>query len=206
MLPATAADADLPSYKPPPRGAPSGRAGAGTRGIVPPPRIWAFAPDHIGLTTREQPSLYWYAAKSETARVELVAVGAQGVKVLLGENVAAPASPRVMSIDLARYGIRLQPGIEYRWTVALESEPRQGSNSAGIERIAPSPELTTRLEATPRTRRPAVYAEEGIWYDAIGSLGELIEQSPADTSLRMHRAALLEQIGLKAAAAADIQR
>jgi len=206
MLSAIAADADLPRYKPPPRGAPSGRVALGTRTIVPPPQIWALAPNHIGLTTREQPSLYWYATTSGTARVALVSVGAQGMKMLLNESVAASTSPRIMRIDLARYGIRLQPGIEYQWTVALESDPRQRSQRAAIERIAANPELTKRLDAAPRPRHAAVYAEAGIWYDAIASLGELIEQSPSDTSLRIQRAALLDQVGLKEAAAADRQR
>src|SRR5437867_13335867 len=53
--------ASAPVYKPPLRGAPGGRVGGGTRGtqerdiFV----LSVLAPDHTGLTTREQPSLFW---------------------------------------------------------------------------------------------------------------------------------------------------
>lgn len=197
---------DVPVYKPPPRGAPSNRVGMGTRGTHPPPQIWALAPDHTGLTTRDQPSLYWYVSKPVITRIEITAVSNQGVTTILETRVASPAAGGVQRIDLARYDIRLQPGIEYRWSVTLESDPRQRSKSAAIERIVPSPHLAKRIETTPRTKHAAVYAEEGIWYDAIASLGDLIEQSPDDLALRVQRAALLEQVGLKKAAAGDVRR
>lgn len=205
-LTGTAGAADLPSYKPPSRGAPAGRVGMGTRGIIPPPQIWALAPDHTGLTTREQPSLYWYATKSVTARIELMAINNQGMKTILEESVVSPASAGVQRIDLARYGIRLQPGIEYRWTVSSETDSKQRSNNGWIQRVDPNSGLAKRIEATPKTGHAAIYAEEGIWYDAIASIGELIEQSPGDTSLRMQRATLLEQVGLKEVAAGDARR
>ncbi len=205
--PAVAAtSSDVPVYKPPPRGAPSGRVGMGTRGMHPPPQIWALAPEHTGLTTRDQPSLYWYVSKPVAVRIEITAVSNQGVATVLETGVASPAAGGVQKMDLARYGILLQPGIEYRWSVILESDPRQRSNSAAIERIVASPELAKRIEATPRTKHAAVFAEEGIWYDAVESLGELIEQSPDDLALRHQRAALLEQVGLKNAAAGDLRR
>lgn len=204
---AVAADAnDVPVYKPPPRGAPSGRVGLGTRGIHPPPQIWALAPDHTGLTTHDQPSLYWYVSKPVATLIEITVVSNQGATTVLRTRVASPAAAGVQKMNLARYGIRLQPGIEYWWSVTSENDPRQRSNSVAIERIVPSQQLAKRIDATPRTRRAAVYADEGIWYDAIASLGELIEQSPGDRALRVQRAALLEQVGLKAAAADDLQR
>jgi hypothetical protein len=205
-LAGAAAASDVPGYKPPPRGAPSGRVGLGTRGINPPRQLWALAPDHTGLTTRDQPSLYWYASKAIAARIEITAVGNQGVKTILDERVDSSATAGVQKIELARYGIRLQPGVEYRWSVSLESDPTQRSNSAAIERIAANAALAKRIESSPRTERAAVYAEEGIWYDAIASLGELIEQSPGDLALRAKRAALLEQVGLNDAAAGDARR
>jgi hypothetical protein len=203
MLGGAAAASDPPTYKPPPRGAPSGRVGLGTRSIHPPPQVWALAPDHTGLTTRDQPSLYWYVLKPVASRIEITAFTSQGIKTLLDESVASPVAAGVQRMDLARYGVRLEPGVEYRWSVSLEGDPKQRSNSVAIEFVAASPALAQRIASTPRTERAAVYAGEGIWYDAIAALGELIEQSPNDAALRMQRAALLEQVGLKEAAAGD---
>lgn len=198
--------ADLPAYKPPSRGAPSARVGGGTRSMVPPQQIWALAPDHTGLTTREQPTLYWYLTKPTATHLELRAAGDQAVKPLLELTIPSPSSPGVQKLDLARHGIRLQAGAEYRFSVTVESDPRQRSSSGRIQRVDPSPALAKRLEGTPKAAHVAAYAEEGIWYDAIGSISELIEQSPADAELRKQRESLLEQIGLKEAAAGDARR
>ena len=42
----------------------------------------------------------------------------------------------------------------------------------------------------------SLYAEEGIWYDALETVCDLIEGSPGDTRQRRYRAALLTQAGL----------
>ena len=202
----TAFAADLPSYKPPSRGAPSSRVGGGTRSIIPPRQIWALAPDHTGLTTREQPSLYWFVAKPVTAYLELTAINDKAAKPLLELTIATPPMAGVQRVDLARHGVRLQPGVEYHWNVSFHGDPKQRSNSARIERLVPDAALAKRLEATPKAGQPAVYAEEGLWYDAIAAIGELIERSPNDADLRRQRAALLEQAGLPEAAAADARR
>jgi hypothetical protein len=72
-LPVFAADANVPVYNPPSRGAPGGRVGGGTRGggqrdvFV----LSVLAPDHSGFTTSEQPSLYWFISNSTSLPIEL---------------------------------------------------------------------------------------------------------------------------------------
>jgi Flp pilus assembly protein TadD len=55
----------------------------------------------------------------------------------------------------------------------------------------------------PRAHWPALYAESGIWYDAIDDLSRLISAEPDNRRLREQRAALLEQVGLREAAEFD---
>ena len=61
--------------------------------------------------------------------------------------------------------------------------------------------LAAQLNGASKSRLPFLYAEAGFWYDAIATLSEQIDANPADRDLREQRAALLEQVGLKAAAA-----
>jgi hypothetical protein len=204
----TAAEAgipDLPSYRPPSRSAPAGRIGGGTRGIAP-PQVFAIAPDHVGLTTRKQPVLYWYLAKPAVTHFALFSVSDQGTKTLFEETSAAPVEAGMHKLDLARHGIRLQPNVAYRWVVTIGMDAKPQSSSAGIQWIAASPEFAKRLASAPKTRHAALYAEEGIWYDAMASIGELIEQFPDDRALRAQRAALLEQADLGQVAAGDRPR
>ena len=41
-----------------------------------------------------------------------------------------------------------------------------------------------------------IYAEAGLWYDALAAVSEMIERAPDNRELRRQRAALLAQVGL----------
>src|SRR5688572_31393468 len=47
--------------------------------------------------------------------------------------------------------------------------------------------------------RSGVYAEAGIWYDALAVLSDQIDAQPENKGLRETRSDLLRQVGLKAA-------
>lgn len=210
VCPPSAWSADEPTYRPPARGTPASRVGGGSRGSGDEaPRLAVLAPDHTGLTTQEQPSLYWFVSKPAAAKIEVTVINDQAVAPVLEKNVDAPARAGIQRLRLADYGIKLQPGIEYRWHVALVLDPAQRSNdiiaSGTIQRIAPDARLQAKLAQTSKARLPFAYAEEGLWYDAIEAVSELIEGNPPDKTARMQRARMLEQVGLEDAAQADRQ-
>lgn len=51
--------------------------------------------------------------------------------------------------------------------------------------------------------KTAIYADAGLWYDALGAISDAIGAHPDDASLREQRASLLKQVGLVQAAALD---
>ena len=75
--------------------------------------------------------------------------------------------------------------------------------SGSIQRIAPDAKLTAALAEAKGLDKAAAYAEGGIWYDALEALTNEIDAAPKDKDLRAQRAALLEQAGLKDAAAGE---
>lgn len=101
------------------------------------------------------------------------------------------------------------------------SRPRAHSTSAGgflrfppglpydilsrgtIMRVEPSPSLNAKLARATPDRLPFIYAEEGLWYDAITTVSDLIAANPGNDALRAQRTALLEQVGLKAVVMAE---
>jgi hypothetical protein len=196
-----AALAAAPVYKPPLRGAPGGRIGGGTRGTGGEKiSLSVLAPDHSGLTISEQPSLYWFISTATSLPVEVVLVDPRAVEPLLETRLTGPTQAGAQRIDLARYGIRLAPGVPYRWYVAIVADPARRSKDilAGgtIERVAPSAELEAKLAAASPQQRPLLYAEAGFWYDSLAAFSALIEAAPGDEGLLKQRAALLAQIGL----------
>ena len=194
-------------YKPPLRGAPASRIGGGTRGTGEGDFVLnVLAPDHTGRTSMAQPTLYWYASGPATASVEVVVIGEVAEKPLLSKNIRI-TSGGVQSFDLSRNGVSLKPDTEYEWFVSVVPDSTQRSKdvtSGGtIRRVALDPAVQARAATAGERQAPGVYAEAGFWYDAIDSLSRLIERYPGDAGLRVQRAALLEQVGLPAAAAHD---
>ena len=110
----------------------------------------------------------------------------------------------IQRLKLSDHGVKLSPGVEYQWVVALVTDPDNRSSdlvaSGIIKRVAPSAELKQQIrDATPESL-PNIYGEAGIWYDALSVLSDQIEAHPDDHRLREARADLLRQVGLKAAA------
>lgn len=197
----TRKEAKTPVYKPPLRGAPGGRVGGGARSIGPLATVTVLAPDHVGLTSNPQPSLFWSVSKPVSAKMEFALNEPQNPKPILEIAIKTPVDAGIHRINLADHGITLKPGKQYEWFVAIVTDPTQRSSDimagGSIEYAAPSKPLRDRLAKAGEKGQHAIYAEEGIWYNAISSLSDLIAANPGDKSLKEQRAALLEQVGLR---------
>lgn len=192
-----------PVYKPPLRGAPGGRVGGGTRG--PAGRdvfvLSVLAPDHSAQTVSEQPTLYWYISGETSLPVEIAIVDPNGTEPLLEKTLPTPVTRGVHRINLAEYGVKLAPNVAYRWSVTVVPDANRRSrdilSSAVVERVAPPAELTAKVSSAPKDRLPSIYAEAGMWYDALTAISTLVAAAPDDASLRQQRAGLLTQAGLR---------
>ena len=201
-------DAATLVYKPPFRGAPRVRIGGGTRGMGDEQAtLEVLVPEHTGLTITAQPSLYWFTSGGSAARFEFALIDDEGINPLLEKTLDFAAEQGVQRLSLAEHGITLKPDQEYEWSVALVADPNQRSGdiiSGGrIQRVEPSAALKSKLSGANKSQLASIYAEEGIWYDALASISDLIAADPGNASLRAQRAALLDQVGLAAAAEHD---
>jgi len=192
-----------PVYKPPMRGAPGGRVGGGTRGTGREAFVLSVvAPAHTGLTTSEQPELFWFISSSSSHPVEFTVVDPQKSDPLLELRIEPPVSAGFHKVRLADHGVRLAPGVSYQWYVAVvpDSGRRSKDILAGgsIERVSPPDGLPASIAKASKSDVPSMYAEAGLWYDAVAALGELIDRAPTDRALLDQRAALLRQVGLPA--------
>ena len=196
-----AADATFPVYSPPSRGAPGGRIGGGTRGggqnvFV----LSVLAPDHSAFTTTEQPSLYWYISKPTSLPVELTVMDPQGIKPILETQLPSPTKAGIQRVRLADYNVHLAPGAAYRWFVAVvpDADRRSKDILAGgaIERVDLQEDVKAKVAKASDKELPFVYAQAGLWYDALKSISDLIYAAPQNQDLHNQRTALLKQVGL----------
>ena len=197
-------DIDMPVYKPPKRSSPKGRVGGGIRGGDG-PSLYVLAPDHVGFTKDEQPTLYWYLSKTTSLPLEFSLLDTRlGVEKKV-QRLNSPAQPGVQSISLKGLEIKLEPSVQYMWYVTLVVGPKKTSKDVvvggTIERITKVEELT--LCQSKNGDAVFRYAECGLWYNAIALLSAMIDKTPDDLTRRKQRACLLLQIGLWEPARAD---
>ena len=195
-------------FRPPTTGAPSVRVTGGSRGAGDAAiTLDVLAPDDIGVTTQEQPSLFWFQSKPANAKFELTLLQDNKIKPLVQVLVERSTKAGIQRLKLSEHGAKLSPGVEYQWVVALVTDPEKRSNdlvaSGVIKRVEPGADLKEKITKATPASLAAVYAEAGIWYDALAVLSDEIEAQPDNKSLRAARSDLLSQVGLKAAAGAE---
>ena len=195
------ATASAPVYKPPLRGAPGGRVGGGTRGTGREAFILSvLAPAHTGLTTSEQPVLYWFISSPSSHPVELTLVDPQKSDPLIELRIEPPVAAGVHRVRLAEHGVKLAPAVAYHWYVAVMPDTGRRSKDilAGgtVERVSLPDDVATKVSRATKADLPSLYAGAGLWYDAMASLNDLIDEAPQNQALRAQRSALLRQVGL----------
>jgi hypothetical protein len=168
------------------------------------PRLDALVPAHVGRTLSESPFLYWYLSEDTDSPVEFVLNDRVSVDPLLALTFEPPYVAGIHALDLGEHGVVLEPGKEYRWFVSLKAEAGAASEDViargAILPIEPSADLKRALENASAGDQGRLYAERGLWYDALAFISAGIDRDPEDARLRELRAGLLEAGGLSEAA------
>ncbi|MEI9893977.1 MAG: DUF928 domain-containing protein [Chthoniobacter sp.] len=181
--------------------------GGSRGGGVKMPSLYVLAPNHTGLTTHGQPSLFWYQSGPAGTRFELTVIEPKNPKPVLRVGVDRADQAGVHRLLLSKYHVTLNPGIMYKWTISLVPDPANRSQdvmaSGTIQRTEPDAEFTAAVAGSEGLDQAALYASKGFWYDALEVVTNEIDAAPKDKALRLQRAGLLEQAGLKDAAASE---
>lgn len=159
----------LLTYIPPITGAPATRIGAGTRGLsLENQHLEVLAPSQTALTSRSEPILYWYISqiKQPAQVVEFTVTKETIEEPLLEKQLPTISKPGLQSIRLEDYGISLQAGVEYRWSIAIINDTEQRSAdiiASATIRYQPLQMPISDVDQLAKT---------GYWYDALQSLIE----------------------------------
>lgn len=200
--PVQSAPPSVPVYQPPERGKPRARVGGGVRGVD---RMWpslfTLVPDHVGRTIARQPSLFWYVEALPEPDVEIVftLIDEEGIEPLIEARLDHPARAGIQRIDLAALGASLEAGREYEWSVALVVDREQRARDIITAGWIDCVEAPGGLASTSGAPSAEVYAEHGLWYDALAAAADGMRAAPGDPEARRVRDALLLQVGLGAA-------
>lgn len=171
--------------------------------------LTVLAPERVGLTTKPQPSLFWYQSRAAKTHFELTICDRKAVTPLLEVKIATRPVDGIQRVRLSDFQVTLAPGVDYRWAVSLvideENRSRDVLASGMIRRTSVPPKLAERLTGAKPDDLPFIYADEGYWYDSLEALSDLIDRLPEQKVLHEHRAVYFMQAGLPEAAVFDMR-
>jgi hypothetical protein len=136
----------------------------------------------VHLTANSSPSLYFYARIDEnpsTVKFNLVNPVKRSQNPLVQKTITIDKSG-IYRIDLEDK-IELDTNELYLWQIGIPCENNsdrfQQILRAGIKKIEMSESLKREIESAESTRKTEIYAEQGLWYDALNSAeGEDFQQ------------------------------
>ena len=159
--------------------------------------LYALAPNHVGSTTYENPTLYWYQSATSDAKVEIGISRNDQNDPILEIEYNEKNGPGIHKIELAKHKFKIEKNVEYEWFVSIIKDTKDHSKdivaSGAIKRIAPPKSVAANLLTNNAEDLIYTFAEAGIWYDALELVSKQIEQHPDNTEYRELRAELLEQ-------------
>ena len=168
------------------------------------PQLFVLAPDHTGLTIREQPVLYWFLTQPTNQPIDMKMIEEDNRRVVLDARLLPPIEAGSHQLNLEDYDIRLLKDVSYQWTgtIKMPSNSLVVTATGTVRRVDLPTSLSTLSEFDLRSpEAPRLYAKAGLWYDAFGMLSEMIDADPQKVSLIKQRNALLSQVGLEKVAA-----
>lgn len=192
--------------------------GSGSRGCnqsLPEDLVTLLIPskDYIGQTTSSHPTFFWNLSQAVSVPIQFTLVE-RGVAEPLFVQQIDLAEVGTMKLELPKDKPGLVTGKVYKWSVTLVCRANRPSANpyfySWIERVPTSSELTQKLstsnnfqeqvqptESTYQEReRALIYAQKGLWYDALASLSEAQLKNPNDWSLQEDFSSLLSQVKL----------
>lgn len=164
------------TYKPPkePKTTKSRNQGSGSRGCNEPKladvKLRLLAPeDHVGLTTSDRPTFFLYVATKSKVLVRFALIDPNQIEPVFEFNQEVNQTG-VIRLPLP-LGTKIVVGKTYQWAVAVVCNPKRPSQDiyaySWIEKVTPTARLLQKMSASNKSDLAAIYADSGIWYDAL---------------------------------------
>jgi hypothetical protein len=214
-----------PPPPPPERDAPGNRGGGAGRSCAAGEQsVTALMPEYQqalisggaitkvwGTATTERPT-FWFDLpyeKSTLAALEFVLQdNSSPAKDLYRGAIVPPDTPGIISISLPATVAPLEVGKLYKWFFKVRLQCHSGASAAKpqiqkeelygwVQRVSPSPALINQLKQATPQQQASLYAQNGIWFDALTTLGKLHLANPQDAQLRKDWNDLLQSVGLE---------
>jgi Domain of Unknown Function (DUF928) len=160
-----------------------------------------------GLTTRERPALWVYMPFAPICSTMEFVLKDEAGNIQYQMPVTVPKNPGIISIQLPANVPALKLNQMYNWFLQVRVKPKLVDDLEGlgelfvvdgwIQRIEPNAKLTQKLKQASRKQQVRLYAENGIWFDALTILAKLRLANAKDAATVQHWKSLLQSVGLE---------
>lgn len=157
--------------------------------------------DVWGLTTQAHPTFLFYVpySKDSAYPTEFV-LQDQDDNILYRKAIALPEKPGIISVSLPADEAGLAVNKQYRWFFIIECDQQKHSPPIYVEgviqRIQLKPATIQQLQTSSLSQKFDIYAENGIWFDAVETLFQLRQTNPRNVVIEEKWRNLLTSINL----------
>ncbi len=157
-----------------------------------------------GLTSTEQPSFWFYIPyeKSTIKTIDFV-LQTDNDTTIYRQNITVPPVPGIVRVQLPNQQTILETNKHYHWffnvRVVCDSQQPTTLNyvEGWVQRINLDVPLRQQIKQASPREQAAIYAKNGIWYDALTTLAELRLTNLNDSQLAEDWETLLKVIKLE---------
>ncbi|XZO01761.1 MAG: DUF928 domain-containing protein [Microcoleus sp.] len=164
--------------------------------------LTALVPENkITRTVSEYPVFFFYLPQTDAPQAEFVLQDENG-KQIYQTTLKINNSSGVTGVSIPANGNMspLQVGKKYRWFVALicDAQDRSAdvSETGIVGRVELSADIRSKLEKADVREKTFIYAQNGIWQDALSTLAAARLANPNDAKLTADWASLLDSVKL----------
>ncbi|MEG4282489.1 DUF928 domain-containing protein [Microcoleus sp. A006_D1] len=193
---------DIDRSSPPsqPTRSPEGvRGSCGSNGQL---NLTALVPENkIGRTVSDYPTLFFYLPKTDAQLAEFTLLDPSGKEIYKQTLTISNLSGVIgVSIPPNQSVPPLEVGKNYRWnfTVICDSQDRSADRLeiGTVRRVELSADIRSELEKADPRQKTFIYAENGIWQDALSNLAAARRAQPDDAVIKADWESLLESVKL----------
>jgi len=84
-----------------------------------PRRISPLAPEKIGFTTKEQPTLFWYMSDAWQGKMVVKINIYSQKKPFFVTEIDGPGAEGIYKVDLSNHDVELEENVDYEWLIAI---------------------------------------------------------------------------------------
>jgi len=155
----------------------------------------------IGRTVFDYPTFFFYLPPTEAESAEFILKDQSGKQIYKQDLTISNLSGVIgVSIPTNKNVPPLEVGKSYTWnfTVICDAQDRSADQieSGTVRRVEISADIRRQLDQADPRQKTVIYAENGIWQDALSTLAAARRDQPNDTTFKADWESLLDSVKL----------